>query len=145
MGTIVLFVILLIIGLILAWLDPDPTKLEDVKSGTDYERYCANALRANGWTVTHTGQSGDQGCDLIARKNGYRVAIQCKFYSKKVGNRAVQEVISGAIFTSSTRAVVIASNRYTDGAYELARKANVILISHDEIAKLEGKIVRKLT
>ena len=70
----------------------------DIMSGEEFESFCAKVLQDNGFeNVNMTKASGDQGVDIIAFKDGVRYAIQCKRYSNSVGNKAVQEVIAGAV------------------------------------------------
>ena len=58
-------------------------------NGYEYEEYCANYLKKNGYTnITVTKGSGDHGVDIIACKNGKKYAIQCKYYSNPVSNAA---------------------------------------------------------
>ena len=64
-------------------------------SENEYEKYCKYILEQRGWTVNLTSKSGDQGVDLIASKEYLKVCIQCKRYSKPVGNKAVQEIFAG--------------------------------------------------
>jgi len=51
-----------------------------------FETCCADYLRARGWKAKLTQTSGDQGVDVLARKNGKLVVLQCKLHSKPVGN-----------------------------------------------------------
>jgi hypothetical protein len=44
----------------------------------EYERHCAAILEDAGWTCALTAASGDQGVDILAEKDGLRVALQCK-------------------------------------------------------------------
>ena len=68
---------------------PDPHVI-----GEKYERKICRNLKRHGFHhIYHTPPSGDHGVDIIAFKNGYSFAIQCKYYSYPVGNRAVQEVL----------------------------------------------------
>ena len=53
-------------------------------------------MRQFGWDAHATQGSGDQGKDVIAKRDGVSSAIQCKLYSKPVGNKAVQEALAGA-------------------------------------------------
>jgi len=43
-----------------------------------FEQWCANRLRALGYTVRHVGGQGDHGIDLFAEKDGELVVVQCK-------------------------------------------------------------------
>ena len=49
--------------------------------GDDNELLCKEILTKSGWYVETTKRVGDQGVDLIAIKNDFRIAIQCKRYS----------------------------------------------------------------
>jgi len=65
------------------------------------------------------------------------VAIQCKKYSNPVGNKAVQEVTSGATFHNAEYAVVVSNSSYTASARQLAAKSGVLLLHHSELGRLE--------
>ncbi len=106
-------------------------------TGVDYERHCQFILEENGWEVRQTPLSGDQGADLVAEKGGRRVVIQCKFYNSPVGNKAVQEVYSAKAHVAADVAAVVSNNLYTKGAYELAPSTGVVLLHHDDLAKLD--------
>jgi Restriction endonuclease len=61
-------------------------------SGRQFEVFMAQVLRALGYSTTVFGGSGDQGVDIIAVAKDGKVAVQCKNYKKRVGNKPVQEV-----------------------------------------------------
>lgn len=100
-----------------------------VKNGLDYELYVEKYLQNLGYNVTRTPKTGDQGVDLIAEKDEDRKAIQCKYYSKPVGNKAVQEVIAGANFYSCTSAAVISNSSFAKSARQLAKNSDIELLS----------------
>ncbi len=97
-------------------------------SPLDFERHVAEYYRRNGFRVTLTKQSGDQGIDVIADGKGGRVGIQVKRYLNGVGNRAVQEVVAGLSFHGCSRGVVITTGRFTASARALAAANHVELI-----------------
>jgi Restriction endonuclease len=103
----------------------------------EYEGYCANQLRGGGWTVFQTKLVGDQGVDLIAEKDGMRVALQCKLYTSPVGNKAVQEIAAGKVHHRAMYGVVVTNNRYTDAAKALAASNKIHLLHHNELASLK--------
>lgn len=105
-------------------------------NGFEFERWVSNSLNKFGWDVRTTKETGDQGVDVIASKNAYSVAIQCKRFSKPVGNKAVQEILAGQKHYSLTHAVVIASSSFTKSASELARSTGVILATVRDIPNL---------
>ena len=58
---------------------------------------------------------------------GKRVAVQCKNYTKPVGNRPVREVYAGARHHRCVEGWVIAPAGYTRGAIDLAKSSGVSL------------------
>jgi len=102
-----------------------------------YEQYCATLLEKQGWEVQTTQKTGDQGVDIIAKRNGLSISIQCKHYSQPVGNKAVQEVYSGKDFYNTDIAVVVTNNEFTKSAKELASSLDVLLIHHSELKEFD--------
>jgi restriction system protein len=102
----------------------------------DYEYFVAGILNDAGWVAVVTQASGDQGIDVVAEKNNFRLAIQCKKYSKPVGNKAVQEAYSGAAFYEADACAVVAPIEYTPAAIELAGSLGVHLFHHDDLVGL---------
>jgi HJR/Mrr/RecB family endonuclease len=101
-----------------------------------YEDYCALVLRDAGWR-THTTPPQDQGADVVAVLRGTKAVIQCKMYTRPVGNRAVQEVIAGKLYYGANIAVVVSPAVYTCSARELASRTQVLLLHHDQLPMLE--------
>ena len=106
-------------------------------SGEEYELFCEKELEANGWQVIRTPKTGDNGVDLVAEKDSYRLCIQCKRYSKSVANTAVQEVTAGKSLYQGTHAAVVTNNSFTKKAIELAESNHVMLLHHEELKRLD--------
>ena len=107
-------------------------------SGDEYENYCKYILKLRGWIVELTPKSGDQGVDLIATKEYLKVCIQCKRYSKPVGNKAVQEIFTGKQFYSGSHGVLVSNAGFTKSAKSLASKTGIILLSDENLMNLES-------
>jgi len=117
----------------------------DILSGEHYETLCRNLLLDRGWRVDTTPVTGDQGADLIAETAGCRVVIQCKFYSKPVGNKAVQEAHAAVGFHAGDRAAVVSNATFTRAACQLAQANGVLLLHHDQLAELDRLVGRRRT
>ncbi len=102
-----------------------------------YEHYCAALLRETRWAARVTPASGDQGVDIVAEKRGARIVVQCKKYSKPVGNRAVQEVVAAIAHVDAERGVVVAPNGYTRAAERLAASNRVLLLHHSQLHAID--------
>jgi restriction system protein len=104
---------------------------------TEFEHYCARILTDHKWKALVTQASGDQGVDIVAEKPGVRIVLQCKKYSKPVGNRAVQEIVAGIAHRDAQRGVVVATSGYTKAAERLARSNNVLLLHYADLDRID--------
>jgi hypothetical protein len=105
------------------------------EGGIDFEHWCADHIGTQGWEVSVSQASGDQGVDVVAIRDQTKVAIQCKRYSQPVGNKAVQEAYSGCRYAGAQFACVISTGGYTRSAKELASSTDVMLLDAFEISK----------
>ena len=116
-------------------LDKDLNYSEDMDP-YEYEHFCANEFKKNGWDANATQGSSDQGVDVIAYKDGVTLVGQCKKYKRAVGNKAVQEVVAGIKFYDASIGIVIAPNGFTKSANALAEANDIKLIHHSEIKNI---------
>lgn len=116
---------------------PEPqVPVYDTMEGHDFEYYCADLLKNNGfYNVSVTQGSGDQGIDVLAEKGGIKYGIQCKCYSKDIGNKAVQEAFAGKTFYHCHVAAVLTNRYFTRSAKELANINQVLLWDRDQLEK----------
>lgn len=109
----------------------------DAMDGHEFEYFCAELLKENGFVnVEVTQASGDFGVDVLAEKDGVTYAVQCKCYSDKVGNHAVQEATSGAQYYHRMVAVVLTNSTFTPAAIETAQKTNVLLWDRENLKEM---------
>jgi restriction system protein len=87
--------------------------------------------------VSGTPATGDQGADLIAIKDGRKIAIQAKRYAGVVGNRAVQEIVGALKFYKAVEGWVITSGTFTPSARALAQANGIHLVDGVRLRKLQ--------
>lgn len=110
----------------------------DALTGEEFEAYCADLLRENGFTdVLLTKHTGDHGVDITARKDGVVYAIQCKCYSSTVGNAAIQQIYSGKSLYNADVAVVMTNSRFTKQAIEDADRLRVRLWDREKLLEMQ--------
>lgn len=113
----------------------------DRLDGIEFEYYISNLLKEIGFlNVEVSKASNDYGVDIVASKDNYKYAFQCKRYSTSVNNTAVQEVVAGMNYYNCNKAVVVTNNYFTQNAIELARFNNVELWDRDKLISLIEKI-----
>lgn len=112
----------------------------DNMEGHDFEFYCADILRKNGFeNVEVTRGSGDHGIDILAEKNDITYAIQCKCYSADINNAAVQQAYTGKGFYKKDIAVVLTNRYFTAQAKEEAAALGVKLWDRDKLNSMIEK------
>jgi restriction system protein len=113
----------------------------DQMDGYKFEKCMGEIYEKLGYTVQHTPLSGDQGADLIiTSKDRIRTAVQCKCYSNKVSNKAVQEVFTAINIHNCTRGIVVTNNYFTDSAIQSAQANGIHLVDRNKLQNLLNQI-----
>lgn len=117
----------------------NPMARIDGMEGHDFEYWCADLLKKLEYrNVEVTPGSGDQGADILAEKEGVRYAIQCKCYSRDLGNEPIQEVEAGRIYYGCHVGAVMTNRHFTKGAKALAEKTGTLLWDRDFLIQAIG-------
>ena len=116
----------------------------DEMSGIEFEEFVAAQLRTVGWSVTHTASTGDYGVDLIAKRDGACLAVQCKRQAKAVGVAAVQQVVAGALHHHCNRTVVVTNQGFTKAARQLAATHRCRLVGREQVQIWTGAERRRM-
>lgn len=103
----------------------------DLMTGVEFENFVCSIFEKMGYTPKTTPITGDQGIDVIAEKNGKKIGIQCKRYTDKITNKAIQEAVSGKAYYGLDKIMVITNSRFTQSAKDLANANNVVLWDRD--------------
>lgn len=99
----------------------------DLMSGVEFEIFIADLFKKMGYKATITKASGDQGVDIIAERDGVKIAIQAKRYAGAVSNSAVQEAVAGKKYYSCDKTLVVTNSIFTSSAIDLAKANDVLL------------------
>jgi restriction system protein len=108
----------------------------DKMEGVQFEQYLGHLFRSQGYKAEVTQAAGDYGADLVLSKEGKRIVVQAKRYSKNVGLKAVQEVRGAVSHYGASAAWVVTNRDYTEQAYKLAKSNNVRLIGREELIEM---------
>jgi restriction system protein len=116
----------------------------DRMDGRTFEQYLRLAFTRHRYAVELTRYRGDYGADLVISRDGHRTAVQAKRYAKKVGVKAIQEVVASKPEYGCQRAIVVTNNYFTPQARHLADKNQVELWDRDRLVSelLAAKDVR---
>jgi len=104
----------------------------------EFELLCADLLGRAGWDAQVVAGAGDQGVDVVARRDNITAVFQCKLYSSPLGNTPVQEVHTGRAFYDADIAAVVSNADYTKGAHAAAAQTGVRLLHYTELERFDG-------
>lgn len=105
----------------------------DAMNGIEFEEFVAGLFTKLGYTTEVTKASGDQGVDVIAKKDGKMLGIQAKCYSGVVGNHAIMEVVAGMNYYGCNSCMVVTNSTFSASAKELAQANHVELWDRDDL------------
>ena len=95
-----------------------------------FEKLVGEGFRLQGYRVVENDTAGpDGGVDLVLRKDGEKVFVQCKQWrSIKVGVSVVRELLGSMTALNAARGIVVTSGRFTPEAQAFARGRNLQLM-----------------
>lgn len=111
-------------------------------SWREFEELVGEAYRRQGYTVTETGGGGaDGGVDLILKKNGENLLVQCKHWKMdKVGVKVVRELYGVVAAESASGGIVISSGSFTQEAKDFARGKPLELLDGSALLNLIAEV-----
>ena len=111
---------------------------------TEFEEELAVIYRHKGYHVKTTPTTGDQGVDLILKKDGKTSIVQCKGQKARAGSPIVLSLIGARENKRADRAILACTGGFTQGAINVAKSNSIKLISAVEIARMaEGVTVSR--
>ena len=110
-------------------------------SPDDFEEFVAEVWEARGFETRVTQSSKDAGKDVIAKKNGKRVAIQAKRYqpSNRVTSPEIQQYGSLLHDEAIDEVVIVTSSTFTNDAYRRAQEIGLDLIDGERLLTFGDK------
>ncbi len=111
-------------------------------SWQEFEELVGEAYRRKGYAVTESGGGGaDGGVDLILRKGGEKLLIQCKHWKMtKVGVTVVRELYGVVTAEGATGGVVVSSGTFTLEARVFARGKPLELLDGSALIRLIAEV-----
>ncbi|WP_281885718.1 restriction endonuclease [Paenibacillus sp. YYML68] len=117
----------------------------DKLEGIAFEDFMASVFQRQGYIVSGTKASGDDGIDLIIETHGRRIGVQCKRYSGNVSVSAVQEVYAGKGMYDCDEALVVTNSYYTHPARRMADKLGVALWDRNNLIEELHNLQKRIT
>ena len=89
-------------------------------SGREFEWELATLYRYLGYDVEATPITGDQGIDLVLRKDGKTTIVQCKSHKSPVGPAVARELLGSMVAIGADDAILACTGGFTRGVKEFA-------------------------
>ena len=105
-------------------------------SGDEFERDMAALCRRLGYSVETTPASGDEGVDLVLRRKGKKIVVQCKSHQSPVGPAVVRELYGSMVAAKADKAVLACTGGFTSGVINFVRGKPIELISASGLVEL---------
>lgn len=137
-----------LLGAAMSWIGQQHRrKLLDAQQGLEsiaalgwrhFEQLVGEAFRRQGYTVEETGLGGaDGGIDLILRKNGCRVLVQCKQWRRRqIPVNVVREMYGLLAHHNADRVKIVCTGTYTRDAANFAQDKPIELIGGEELLRV---------
>ena len=108
----------------------------------EFEMLVGEAFRRRGYAVNETGGGGaDGGVDLVLRKDGEKLLVQCKQWKAyKVGVSTIRELYGVMAAEGAVGGFVVTSGVFTSEAKSFAEGRNIDLIGGSELTSMIKKI-----
>ena len=112
-------------------------------SGVEFERELGTLYKRLGHRVESTPHSGDQGIDLILRKDSRTTVVQCKSHQAPIGPAAARELLGSLVASGADSAILACTGGFTRGVREFVRGKQIALVSASDLAALGGTVEGK--
>ena len=113
-----------------------------INAPTDFEEYCADLFRLQGYKAKTTPKSNDGGFDIeMIDPQGARCIVECKCYNpmgESVGRELLQKLVGANAVARASRMLFITTAHFTDGAITYARSIS------NPIELIDGAALEKL-
>ena len=104
--------------------------------GIEFERELGKLFAARGYDVRYTGGSGDQGGDLILRKDGETTVVQCKAWKNPATPQVARELGGSMMHYKANNGILACTGGFSGGVLEFARGKPITLIDARDIARM---------
>ena len=110
------------------------------KNETELERAVANLYAKLGYESSVTRGSGDQGIDIILKKNGRTIVVQCKAHKKPVGPHVIRDLYGTFIKSNADEAFLVSLAGCTSGVIEYVKGLPIKLVCIEDIIEMQKQI-----
>jgi restriction system protein len=105
-------------------------------SAIEFEQFVADVFHRNGYSAELTATTGDHGIDIILRKPGRMVVVQCKQWDGTIGEPVLREFYGSMVAAHADAGFVVTTSNFTSQAEVFVRNKPIELYNIDSIVAL---------
>lgn len=108
-------------------------------SSRGFEEFVAEIFRRRGYSVYVTPETRDGGKDVVCRKAGEKLNVECKMFAgdAKVGRPIIQN-LAGVCAIDGGKGVLVTTGGFTEEAIQFARKSGIELWDREMLSEIVG-------
>jgi restriction system protein len=102
-----------------------------------FEEFVAEVFEALGYAVERVGGTGDEGADLLVRRDGLRGVVQCKYHKKGVvGSPELQKFLGAVHHTGSHKGFFVTTRTFSLAAEKFVADHPIELVDGPRLVEL---------
>lgn len=116
----------------------------DALTGADFEEFVADLFEALGFEVQQSGGTGDEGADLLVRRNGLSGIVQCKYQKNGkgvIGSPELQKFLGAIRHFSVHKGFFVTTRTFSLSAERFASEHPIELIDGPRLVELVHEAV----
>ena len=112
--------------------------------GHQFEVELANLYRALGYTASLTAVTGDDGVDIMLKKSGRTIVVQCKAHGNPVGPHVIRDLYGAMRHFNADEAILASMAGWTQGVVNFARGKPIKLIQLRDIIRMQSSLLKNM-
>ncbi len=108
----------------------------DSLSPQEFELIILEAFSRQGYEVTHTAFTGDEGVDGFLEKGSMKIAIQCKKHSGSIGQPAIRDFYGAMMHFKCEKGFFLITSDFSDPAREFVENKKIKLFDRQQTLDL---------
>ncbi|HEX2947152.1 MAG TPA: restriction endonuclease [Clostridia bacterium] len=104
--------------------------------GHEFEEVLAALYRRQGYDATVSKQGGDNGIDILLKKNGEIIAVQCKAHKRTIGPTVARDFYGALMHYGYQNGIIASTSGFTYGVHEFVKDKPITLINLNDILKM---------
>jgi restriction system protein len=106
-----------------------------------FEELVGEVYRRKGYSVTEYGGGGpDGGVDLVLKKGGERIFVQCKHWKMDVGVKIARELYGVMTAEHATGGIIISSGKFTQEAIDFIKGKPLEMVDGAKLSEMISQV-----